>query len=189
MSNFIALYDANVLYPAPLRDLLMRLALQDLYRAKWTAEIHEEWIRNVLLNRPDLRREQLEHTRKLMDANVQDCLVTGYEFLIPALTLPDPDDAHVLAAAVHSGANIIVTFNLKDFPADVLAPHGVEAQHPDEFIMNLIGLNAPKVIQAVRSQRDSLRNPPKTADELLDILLKQQLPETVRLLRKFKDSL
>lgn len=189
MSNFIALYDANVLYPAPLRDLLMRLALQDFFRAKWTAEIHEEWIRNVLLNRPDLSREQLERTRQLMDENVRDCLVTGYEVLIPALTLPDPDDAHVLAAAVHSGANIIVTFNLKDFPATVLAPHGIEAQHPDEFITNLIGLNEPKVIQAVRSQRTSLRNPPRTADELLDILLQQQLPETVRLLRRFRDSL
>jgi predicted nucleic acid-binding protein len=189
MSHFTALYDANVLYPAPLRDLLMRLALQDLYRAKWTAAIHEEWMRNVLLNRPDLSREQLERTRQLMDANVRDCLVTGYECLIPALVLPDPDDAHVLAAAVHGGANIIVTFNLKDFPAAILAPHGIEAQHPDEFITNLIGLNAPKVIQAVRGQRAGLRNPPRTADELLDILLQQQLPETVRLLRRFKESL
>jgi hypothetical protein len=124
-----------------------------------------------------------------MDANVRDCLVTGYECLIPALVLPDPDDAHVLAAAVHGGANIIVTFNLKDFPAAILAPHGIEAQHPDEFITNLIGLNAPKVIQAVRGQRAGLRNPPRTADELLDILLQQQLPETVRLLRRFKESL
>jgi hypothetical protein len=67
VANFIALYDACVLYPAPLRDLLMHMALTDLYRAKWTNAIHEEWIRNVLANRPDLTRQQLERTCELMN--------------------------------------------------------------------------------------------------------------------------
>ncbi|MEN6493880.1 MAG: hypothetical protein ABFD16_06270 [Thermoguttaceae bacterium] len=84
MSHFTALYDACVLYPAPLRDLLMELAATGLFRAKWSDEIHEEWIRNLLQNRTDLRREQLERTRKLMNASVLDCLVTGYKELIPA---------------------------------------------------------------------------------------------------------
>lgn len=100
MTHFTALSDACVLYPAPLRDLLMHLALTDLFRAKWTDQIHDEWIRSVLEQRPDLRREQLERTRQLMNAHVRDCLVTGYEDLIPALSLPDPDDRHVLAAAI-----------------------------------------------------------------------------------------
>ncbi len=78
----------------------MHLALTDLFRPKWTDDIHEEWMRSVLKTRPDLRREQLERTRDLMNAHVRDCLVTGYEDLIQGLALPDPDDRHVLAAAI-----------------------------------------------------------------------------------------
>jgi len=119
-----------VLYPAPLRDLLMHLALTDLIRAKWTEAIHEEWIRSVLANRPDLTREKLERTRQLMNAHVRDCLVADYEDLIPLLTLPDADDRHVLAAAIRSNADVIVTFNLGDFPPEALTKWGIEAQHP-----------------------------------------------------------
>lgn len=112
MTNFFVLYDACVLYPAPLRDLLMHLALTGLYRAKWTNEIHDEWIRNVLVNRKDLDRKTLEKTRLLMNSHVRDCLVEGYQKLIPMLSLPDPDDRHVLAAAIHSKCSVIVTYNL-----------------------------------------------------------------------------
>jgi hypothetical protein len=75
-----------------------------------------------------------------MDRAVPDCLVTGYEPLIEGLTLPDPNDRHILAAAIRCGAQIIVTLNLKDFPADVLDPYGVEAMHPDEFLEYQFGL-------------------------------------------------
>ena len=68
-----ALYDANVLYSAPLRDLLVRLALTGTFQALWSDEIHDEWTRNVLNNRPDLTREQIERTRTMMDAAVQNC--------------------------------------------------------------------------------------------------------------------
>jgi len=88
MASFTALYDACVLYPAPLRDLLMHLAMTDLFRARWTDQIHDEWIRNVLANRPDLKRKQLERTRRLMNAHVLDCLVTGCENLIDGLRCP-----------------------------------------------------------------------------------------------------
>lgn len=124
MATFTALYDSCVLYPAPLRDLLMWLGLSDLFRPRWSNEIHEEWIRNVLKDRPDLTREQLERTRDLMNANVRDCLVTGYEPLIDGLTLPDPDDRHVLAAAIRASADVIVTFNLKDFRPHRWPPSG-----------------------------------------------------------------
>ncbi len=106
----IVLYDACVLYPAPLRDLLMRLALTDLFQARWTDQIHDEWTRNVLANRPDVTAESLARCRRLMDEHVPDCLVTGYESLIPTLSLPDPDDRHVLAAALHGGASSIITY-------------------------------------------------------------------------------
>lgn len=182
MANFTAVYDANVLYPAPLRDLLMRLALTDMFRARWTDDIHDEWIRNVLESRPDLTREQLERTRGLMNANVRDCVVEGYQSLIPGLELPDPDDRHVLAAAIRANASVIVTFNLKDFPAEQVGQYGVETQHPDEFIAHLIDLNQAKVCAAAEEQRRSLRNPPKTVEEYLETLLKQGLPQTAALL-------
>lgn len=187
MATFTALYDACVLYPAPLRDLLMRLALTDLFRARWTDQIHDEWIRNVLQNRPDLKPEQLERTRMLMNAHVRDCLVTGYEPLIEGLTLPDPDDRHVLAAAIRTRASVIVTFNLDDFPRDAIEPFGIEAQHPDEFVTHLIDLNPGMVCAAVKRQRASLRNPPRTVEEFLETLAQQHLPETVAHLREFAE--
>jgi hypothetical protein len=90
-----------VLYPAPSRDLLIQLAQMDLFKAKWSADIHREWIEALLRNEPRRDRATLERTRDLMDKAVRDCLVTGYEPLIPALALPDDGgDRHVLAAAI-----------------------------------------------------------------------------------------
>ena len=179
----IVLYDACVLYPAPLRDLLMQLALTGLFQARWTDQIHDEWTRNVLANRPDLTPASLARCRQLMDEHVPDCLVTGYEALIPTLTLPDPDDRHVLAAAIHGGAGLIVTFNLGDFPASVLGPWHIEAVHPDEFIARLWDESAEAVLQAVRRHRASLKRPPKTAAEYLATLEQCRLPEFVARLR------
>lgn len=130
MASFTALFDANVLYPSELRNFLMHLALTGLFRAKWTAEIHEEWITALLKKRPDLSREKLERTRELMDKHAIDALVTGYEDLIPSLQLPDPNDRHVLAAAIRARADVIVTVNLRDFPSESLAPLAIEAAAP-----------------------------------------------------------
>jgi len=105
------------------------------FQAKWSAHIHEEWISNLLQNRPDLTRAQLERTRMLMDKHAVDALVTDYEDLIPVLHLPDPNDAHVLAAAIRGRVDVIVTMNLRDFPASTIGLLGIEAQHPDEFIL------------------------------------------------------
>ncbi len=189
MSNFTALFDACVLYPAPLRDLLMHLALTDLFRAKWTEEIHDEWIRNVLINRPDLTKDQLQRTRVLMNSHVRDCLVIGYQDLIPSLTLPDMNDRHVLAAAICAGADVIVTSNLKDFPVDTLNQYGIEAQHPDEFITHLINLAPPVICEAAKRQRMSLKNPPKSVEELLSAYEGQGLVRTVAELRLYYELL
>lgn len=167
----------------------MWLALTDLFKARWTEEIHSEWIKNVLENRPDLTLEQLTRTKNLMNANVRDCLVTGYESLIALIELPDPGDRHVLAAAIRSQANVIVTFNLNDFPAQALAPYGVLAQHPDEFILHLIDLNSAAVCKAAQKHRRTLKNPPKTPDEYLDTLLKQGLPQSTTTLRELCDEI
>jgi predicted nucleic acid-binding protein len=179
VSNFTAVYDACVLYPAPLRDLLMELALTDSFRARWSEEIHQEWIRNVLKNRPDLNESQLLKTKGYMDANVRDALVTDFESLIPSLNLPDKDDRHVLAAAIRCGADVIVTFNLKDFPSDYLSTFDVEAQHPDEFILYLLDLYPVQVGSAAEKVRQRLRNPVMDHEKYLANLLRQSLPQTV----------
>lgn len=182
MAAFTALFDACVLYPAPLRDLLMRLTITELFRARWSAAIHDEWTRAVLATRPELN-VQLARTRELMDSHVMDALVTGYEPLIETLLLPDPGDRHVLAAAITGRADLIVTKNLKDFPARRLAPFGIRAQHPDVFVRSLLDLDEASTLAAVARHRASLRHPPKSVDEYLDTLLAQELPETVHILR------
>lgn len=188
MAKFSVIYDACVLYPAPLRDLLMRLALTDLFKARWTDQIHEEWI-NALLRRGQYDTTILERTRDLMDANVRDAKIIGYEGLIVGIELPDPDDRHVLAAAIKAGADAIITTNLKDFPEQTLSRYGIEAIHPDDFIYYQIDLAPAVACAAIKRQRQSLRNPPKSIDEFLAILQKQQLPQTVSALRKYIELL
>lgn len=122
-----AIDDENILYPAPLRDLFIRLAQAGVVRARWTEAIHDEWIRHVLKNNAELTIKKLSRTRNLMNDAVRDCLVIGHEQLIASLVLPDPDDRHVLAAAIRAEAEVIVTCNLKDFPAEILAQFEIEA--------------------------------------------------------------
>lgn len=184
-----AVYDANVLYPAPLRDLFMRLALAGLVRARWTDAIHDEWVRSVLKDNPELSPERLARTRSLMNDAIPDCLVTEYEDLIESLILPDPDDRHVLAAAIRSAAEVIVTFNLKDFPKSTLARFNLEAMHPDDFLLLLFDAAPGLVCAAVKRQREGLRNPPKTAEELLVTLEGQGLTQSVARLRQFVELL
>lgn len=162
----------------------MQLAVMDLVRARWSAEIHNEWIRNLLINRPDLSLEQLTKTKDLMNSHVRDAVVTNYEPLIPSLTLPDPNDRHVLAAAIRCQADLIITFNLKDFPKKTLALYDIEAQHPDEFILDLLDLQPIEVCRAAERVRQRLRNPPIDAEAYLGTLLRQGLPKTVSLMRE-----
>ena len=185
-SNFTVVYDACVLYPAPLRSLLMYLALSGHFRARWSNDIHDEWIRNVLNQRKDLTIEQLQRTRDLMNRHVPGCLVDGYESLIPGIALPDQDDRHVVAAAIQTRAEAIVTFNLKDFPDQALARYNIRAIHPDDFIMDLCDLELACVIKAAQQHRASLKNPPFNSAQYLDCLLKQKLPQTVATLKPFE---
>lgn len=185
MATFTALYDACVLYPAPLRDLLMELAITDLFRAKWSSMIHDEWTRSLLKNRQDLSSDDLKRTRQLMDIHVRDCLVDNFEELIPALQLPDPKDRHVLAAAIRGRADVIVTYNLKDFPEKELKKYGVAAQHPDEFLKHVLDLAPGTVCAAAQTHRKRLGNPGKSVDEYLECLEKQALNEFVAGLRAF----
>jgi predicted nucleic acid-binding protein len=182
---FIVVYDACTLYPAPIRDLLVRLGLTGHCQVKWSRQIMDECFRSIAKQRPDLKLEQLARSRELLDRAIPDVHVTGHESLIEGITgLPDPNDRHVVAAAIRCGAQVIVTFNIKDFPKTVLARYGMEAQHPDDFVRDLIGLNAATVAQVVRSQAAALKNPPRTLSEVLERLRDQGLTVSASMLKE-----
>ena len=184
MNTYTVILDACVLYPAPLRSYLMYLTSTGLFRARWSDQIHDEWIRNLHLNRPEINLKTLHKIRELMDANVPDALVYGHEILIEGLDLPDKNDRHVLAAAIQGHAEGIITFNLKDFPNGKLSPFGISAIHPDEFLSDMFELDSAACLLAAQRHRRSLKTPPFNADEYLNCLLKQKLPSFVSSLKK-----
>jgi len=156
-SPYPVVLDACVLYPNLLRDLLMWLGKSRLYQPKWTAIIHDEWQRNLHSNRPEISREKLKHIEALMNKALPDALITGFEPLISSISLPDADDRHVVAAAIKCKAEVIVTFNMQDFPPENMAEFDIEALHPDEFLSDLLDLNQAQVLKAVHAQRTSLK--------------------------------
>jgi len=144
----------------------------------------DEVFRSLAQNRPDLDVARLQRTRSLMVTAVCDCLVTGYEPLIPVLDLPDRGDRHVLAAAIRARAQVIVTANLADFPAAVLARWDIDPKSPDDFILDQIHLDRASVFGAVQRIADSWRQPPGTTDDVLVSLERQGLIESVARLRR-----
>lgn len=181
-----ALLDTNVLFPQLLRDVLVSLAAARAFEARWTNQIHDEWTRNVVKQRPEIAPETLENVRGLMNENVPDCLVEGFEPLIEMLTLPDPNDSHVLAAAIHSRSNLIVTLNLKDFPAQTLAPYRIQALAPDDFLCLVFVDETKKCLAALSKQRHRFQKPPLSPDEFLSALKRQGLRRFVDELESFK---
>lgn len=163
--------------------------MTSLFRARWSEEILDECFERLKDKRPDVPVENWTTIRRLMNENVSDALVTGYDGIIDGLNLPDPKDRHVLAAAIKGRLDVIVTYNLKDFPSDVLAPYGVEAQHPDEFLTHLFDLDSGRVCKALKKCRARLKNPTLSVEEYLSGLEKRELVEFVSCLRPFSDSL
>jgi hypothetical protein len=136
------------------------------------------WQQPVFLRRNGPRKSMMSGFVELMNRSVPDSLIVEFESLIPTLDpLPDPDDAHVLAAAIASQSQVIVTFNLKDFPAEILDRYGILAQHPDQFLLSLINRDPQQVLRSIEIARNRLKNPPKTFDEYLDTLRTQGLVE------------
>ena len=180
-----ALLDANVLYPAPIRDVFLQLATSGVFQAKWTADIHREWIEALLRNEPHRDRAALQRTRDLMDRAARDCLITGYETLVPTLDLPDPDDRHVLAAAIAGRCDAIVTSNLQHFPNAAVEPFGIDARHPDEFLCDRLDLAPDAFCEAISKVRGRLKKPPFTVGEYLDNLSRKGLAATAAKLERF----
>ncbi len=183
---FVVVYDANVLYPATLRDVLIRVAQDGLVQAKWTNQILDETFESIVKQHPGLDLVKLARTRDLMSGAIRDCLITGYEPLVNVVTLPDPDDRHVLAAAIKARAQVIVTNNIKDFPAPALEQWNVEAKTPDEFLLDQFHLSGPVLYGAIQRVADSWKNPPGTVNDVLDRLERTGLVETAALLRRWK---
>ncbi|GAA2500782.1 PIN domain-containing protein [Actinocorallia cavernae] len=180
---FVVIYDACVLYPNTLRDLLIRVSQRGFVRARWTELILDEVDRSIERGY-NIAPEALARRRSLMNQAVPDCLVTGFEPLIEGLKLPDTDDRHVLAAAIRAGAQVIVTNNRKDFPPDYLADWDIERKSADEFMMDLIGLDDRVVYACVQEIATSWRRPPQTFDDVLGQLEKSGLTQSVAALRR-----
>lgn len=181
--TFTVVYDACVLYPNTLRDLLIRIAQSGTVQARWTGEILDEMTSSLQRNRPDIPAGKLERLRVLMNDAVRDCLVAGYEPLIEGLKLPDPDDRHVLAAAIKSGAQVIVTQNLRDFPAADLEPWDITVKSADDFIHDQIGVNGHVVAACVQQIADSRTRMPESFDDVLSQLERDGLLRSVTALR------
>jgi hypothetical protein len=187
-ATVVAFLDASVLYPALLRNMLMHFDVNDLYQPRWSARVHEEWMTALLRNRPDITRAQIERTRRLMEAEIDDAVVEGYEHLIASLTLPDAYDRHVLAAAIHCGATVVVTANLRDFPTPILTSFGLVAEHPDAFLLRLLNADPELGLAAFEELCANRKNPAQTPREITELLRRQGLTATAAALNERIDA-
>jgi predicted nucleic acid-binding protein len=179
--------DANVLFPASLRDILLRCAERDLYRPQISEQIWDEVVRNLVATQRLTTQQAARLDRAIRAFLVgENAFVVGYESLIPTLT-NHPKDRHVLAVAVHSGAQAIVTFNLKDYSVAALHPHGIVAEHPDAFLVRLHTMDPQILLDIAREQAADLKNPPLTIADVLTTLA-QHVPTFVSLLRTTMSS-
>ncbi len=165
MTSFDAVLDACVLIPLPLCDTLLRAAERGMYRVHWSEDILSEVERNLIeqLNVPP---EKAARRLLLMQEAFEEALVAGYQPIVQNMT-NHANDRHVVAAAIVSGSQVIVTANLQHFPERSLEPYGIEAQSPDEFLTNLFDLYPDVMVQILREQVSALRSPQTTIEEIL----------------------
>ncbi len=171
----VALLDANVLFPFRKRDIFLRFHHAGLFRARWTERILDEWTLSLLKQKPHLE-PSVRSQRRAMREQFAEALVTGYEPLIATLELPDADDHHVLAASIRCGAQYIVTDNLADFPAEVLARFDIEAIDADGFLSRTFDLYPSEALGVLRTLRGAYSNPPFTPSEFVRDLTAKGLP-------------
>jgi predicted nucleic acid-binding protein len=160
--------DANVLFSGALCDLLMRAAIAGLYQAFWSEAILDEIERNLIGQRR-ATPEQARRRRDNMQRALPHATVQGYDARIAHMT-NDPKDRHVLAAAVHIGARMIVTHNVRHFPSDALSPHRIEVWSPDTFLHLLLDLAPDTMMRIIAEQSGDLKNPPQSVEQVLNNL-------------------
>jgi len=178
--KFKAVLDTNVIYPIIIRDLLFWFAYYELYTPKWSNTIFKEW-KEVMI-RKGITKDEAE--KRVQRANIAfpDALVINYETLIANLTLPDENDKHVVAAAIKSNADIIVTNNLKDFPEEHLNSFDIKAKSADDFLTDIIDLNQDLAIKAFKEMVLNRKNPNMNEFEVLERLRKVKLFDTANYL-------
>ncbi len=180
---YAALLDACVLVPSALCDSLLRLAEAGFYRPLWSGRILEEVEDAVLRIRPELEEQRVHRRITLMTDTFEDANVLGWEGVAAGLDLPDPDDRHVLAAAITGGAQAIVTMNIKDFPATALVD-GIEARHPDEFLLDQLDLMPSRLMEVLVQQAADLRRPASDLAGVLNHLERCGVPNFVEAVRR-----
>ena len=192
-NRYTALIDACALFGVLKRNLLLSLAEADLYRVRWSAQILDEFERTLRSSQQEKRcgrDRESQASRQRMEHAFPDASVSGHEALIDSMTgLPDPNDRHVLAAAVKTRALVIVTENLRDFPAQALGPLDLEVKSADEFIADTMDLDIGRAVAAVREMRERFQKPEMAADVLLLQMDAQGLTLSVDMLRKHVASL
>lgn len=176
-STFTAFFDANVFFGARLRSFTMEVTHTGIFRGRWSADVHREWIGAVLAKRQDLTPDRIQPIASMMDKSIPDALVTGYETLIDALTLPDPDDRHILAAAIVGRADVIVTFNEKDFPKEALAPFSIHTRHPDDFFLDADGIDQGVIAEAAARDIAHYTKPPLSVKAYTEDLRRAGVPK------------
>jgi predicted nucleic acid-binding protein len=186
--RFVVVLDANVLFPFRIRDALLRFAEAGLFRARWSPAILDEWRRSLLARRPALQAS-IDAQIKAMERAFPESCVVGGETLLPCLELPDQDDRHVLATAIRTGAEHIVTENLKDFPDVALAPFGISAVTADDFLASTFELYPGDALRAMRAMRRDYSKPPFTPGEFIFDLQAKGLPKLASMLKESFDLL
>ncbi len=174
--RFTCVLDTNVIYPLWIRDLLLWFAFYELYTPKWSKNIFDEWI--SVMKRKGIEGKEIKKRTKKMNLAFPDALVLNYESLIDTLELPDKNDKHVLAAAIKTNADLIITNNLKDFPKDYLLGFGLKAKNPDDFLTDIIDLSHKLSVQAFKKLVLNKKNPPYNEYDVLDILRNNGLKGT-----------
>jgi predicted nucleic acid-binding protein len=185
-ARYTAILDACVLYPVTIANILMELAWQGLYAAKWTKEIDQEWVNALKRDRPDLSDEKIRYRLDNMHRAIPDweIPISRYKKLIPIIHLPDKNDRHVLAAAITGHADCIVTKNTKDFPVSAVEQYGVEILHPDDFVLLQITLDSIQSLTAIKHLRGRMRKPKLSANEFIESLETVELVRTADYLRQ-----
>lgn len=171
--RFTCVLDTNVIYPIDIRDLLFWFAWNDLYTPKWSQTVFKEW--EDVMRRKNISDIEIQKRIEKTNAAFPDALVKNYESLIDSLTLPDPDDRHVVAAAIKVNANVIVTNNIKHFPCEYLSQFGLTAKTADDFITDTIDLSPEIALKAFKEMVVNRTNPDLDEYEVLDRLRKNGL--------------
>jgi len=176
----IAVLDACILYPFHLRNVLVQAAVDRLVEARWTDAIHDEWIRNLAARAPAIPAERLQNTRRLMNEALPTATVSGYQKHIRRVNLPDPDDRHVVAAGIAAGASVILTLNIRDFPAKELKRFGLRRETPDVFLSALYDEVPDLMIGSLANARRNLTKTSVSASDFIGIVAGQGLGELAK---------